>query len=442
MPTSSKSNRVPKYRLHKSDGRAVVTLNGQDVFLGKYGTPESQTRYSRLIAEWVAAGRRLPHQEEDLTVLELIDAYWVHAEQTYRKPDGSPAGELVNIRLAMRPLKELYADVPVKAFGPRALRAVQQKMVESGWVRTSINRQTSRLKSMFKWAVSQELIPGGIYHALLAVDGLRRGRSEAKEANPVKPVPEHLINGVLPLVATQVKAMIEFQLLTGARPTETCIMRTCDIDTNSKVWVYRPAEHKTQHHGHAREIRLGPKAQRIIAPFLKPDLQAYIFSPADAEAQRHALMRQEHPGPRTPSRVERSQQAARRKRQRPPGDRYDKDSYCRAIQRACDEASPLPEDLARIRVPARGRKTEALRWETDKEWKDRLGKENWAAACQWIKEHRWHPHQLRHNAATNLRRLYGLEAARLVLGHHSAAVTEIYAEMDAAKAEQIMAEVG
>ena len=32
----------------------------------------------------------------------------------------------------------------------------------------------------------------------------------------------------------------------------------------------------------------------------------------------------------------------------------------------------------------------------------------------------WHPNQLRHNAATRLRREFGLDMARAVLGHSSA----------------------
>jgi integrase len=54
----------------------------------------------------------------------------------------------------------------------------------------------------------------------------------------------------------------------------------------------------------------------------------------------------------------------------------------------------------------------------------------------------WHPNQLRHNAATRLRREFGLDAARAVLGHSSPAVTEVYAELDEAKAAEVMGRVG
>ena len=50
----------------------------------------------------------------------------------------------------------------------------------------------------------------------------------------------------------------------------------------------------------------------------------------------------------------------------------------------------------------------------------------------------WHPHQLRHAVATGLRREFGLDFARAVLGHSSPVVTEVYAELDEAKAREAM----
>jgi integrase len=54
----------------------------------------------------------------------------------------------------------------------------------------------------------------------------------------------------------------------------------------------------------------------------------------------------------------------------------------------------------------------------------------------------WTPHRLRHTAATKLRREFGSEAARVVLGHRSAEVTEIYEEMDREMASEVMGRVG
>jgi integrase len=54
----------------------------------------------------------------------------------------------------------------------------------------------------------------------------------------------------------------------------------------------------------------------------------------------------------------------------------------------------------------------------------------------------WPPNQLRHSAATWLRKEFGLDAARVILGHRTTTVTEVYAEVDQQKALAIMERVG
>ena len=52
------STTLPKYRKHRPSGRAVVTLNGKDIYLGPHGTKASHLEYDRLIQEWLAHGQR------------------------------------------------------------------------------------------------------------------------------------------------------------------------------------------------------------------------------------------------------------------------------------------------------------------------------------------------------------------------------------------------
>jgi integrase len=54
----------------------------------------------------------------------------------------------------------------------------------------------------------------------------------------------------------------------------------------------------------------------------------------------------------------------------------------------------------------------------------------------------WHPHRLRHSAATAMRREFGVDTARILLGHSSPVVTELYAELDAAKAVDAVKRIG
>jgi integrase len=62
--------------------------------------------------------------------------------------------------------------------------------------------------------------------------------------------------------------------------------------------------------------------------------------------------------------------------------------------------------------------------------------------CRKAEVPNWHPNQLRHNAATSLCKEFGLDVARVILGHSSPAVTEVYAEVDREKAISVMERVG
>ncbi|MBI3467949.1 MAG: tyrosine-type recombinase/integrase [Planctomycetes bacterium] len=388
-------NTVPSYRRHKASGQAVVTLNGRAFYLGPYGTKASKIEYDRLVGEWQANGRQLLGSNgptTDLSVNELLVGYWRFAQSYYHK-DGKPTSHLDGIKAAIRFLKQLYGRHPAREFGPMALKTIRQKMIEAGHCRNYINSNIGRIKRVFKWGVENELVPPSVYHGLQAVGGLKRGRSDARESEPVKPVPEAFVESVLPHVSPQVAAMIRLQSLTGMRPGEVTILRGCDLDTTGKLWSYTPASHKTEHHGHTRVIYFGPRAQEVLSPWLKTDLQAYLFSPKEAEAARNAERREERQSPMTPSQANRR---PKRNAKRLKRDHYDVASYRRAIARACDLAGVS----------------------------------------------HWHAHQLRHNAATLLRKEFGIEAARVVLGHRSAAVTEVYAEIDHLKAADIMLQVG
>ena len=55
MSSEIRTLRVPSYRRHKPLGQAVVTLNGSDFYLGRYGTKPSKAEHQRLVGEWLAA---------------------------------------------------------------------------------------------------------------------------------------------------------------------------------------------------------------------------------------------------------------------------------------------------------------------------------------------------------------------------------------------------
>lgn len=251
-----------------------------------------------------------------------------------------------------------------------------------------------RIKRVFKWGVAEELLKHETVAALDTVDGLRADRTDALESAPIAPVRMEEVNAVQPYVDRRIWAMIQLQLLTAARPGEVLIMRTCDLHMTGSIWEFRPNSHKTQHLNRDRVIFLGLRAQQIVGEFLKTsEPEAYLFSPAEAKAEFHANRKANRKTPMTPSQSVRKPKS---NPQRKAGGAYTTSSYGQAIRKACEKAGV----------------------------------------------NSWHPHQLRHTKATEIRERFGLEAAQTILGHAQANVTQIYAERDFGKARQVIAELG
>jgi integrase len=288
---------APSYRRHRQSGQAITTLvdgagNRKDVLLGKYGTRQSRVEYAKVIGQWEEAGRQIPgrRRSSDMTVTEVIDAYWQHIETYYRMPDGSPSSEVNNVRLALRPLKALHGPTPAADFDALGLEAIREKMIRDGHCRSRVNKDVARIKRMFRWAGSKKLVPGSVYQDLNTLEGLRAGRSHARETAPVLPVPRAIVDQTLAVMRPTLADMVRLQLETGMRPGELCIMRGIDIDmtSNPAAWLYRPMIHKTAHHGHSRIVPIGPRAQEIVRRHLKPNVEAYLFSPRESVAEFRA----------------------------------------------------------------------------------------------------------------------------------------------------------
>ena len=385
---SKSTTRIPSLRLHKPTGQAYIRLNGQMMYLGRHDKPESRTRYNQLVAEWLSNDRRLPVSREEITVTELCAVYLRHAESYYVGQDGNPTKSLGAVKMAICALLKFHRHSPAANFGPNSLRTVRQIWIDRKLARKTINDYTSEVKRLFKWGASHEMVPPSVYHGLVTVEGLKAGRSEARETEPVKPVLEVHVCAVKPFVSRQVWAIIDLQLLTAARPGELLKLRPIDLDKTGRVWTATLEEHKTRYKGRERTLYFGPKAQAILKEFMADrPLDAYLFSPREAEQERHA---------HAPTHRRLDQNASPKRTERVVGEHYTTASYHRAIVRACKKAG----------VPV------------------------------------WTPYRLRHNAATQIRKEFGLEAAQLLLGHARADVTQLYAEADMSKATDVAYQTG
>lgn len=395
--------RVPAYSLHKARGLACCKINGRRIYLGKYGSPESREAYAKIVAD-VLSGQPVekpaPAQQAggepgppSMSVRALADRYLQHAAAYYRR-DGRPTTELGLVENAARRFVELFGDVAANAVTPLNLTAFQEHLVSVGLARSGVNGSVSRVRRMYRWAGSLGLVPAATTHGLELVPGLKAGRSDARESIPILPVDDEIVEATLQHLGPVVKAMVQLQRLTGARPGEISGLRPCEVDRSGEVWVYRPASHKTQHHGRERVIFIGPKGQRVLEPFLRRDPETLCFQPRESEAIRLVERHERRSTPLScgnrPGSAMKSAPVWR------AGERYSASSYRQAIRRACRQAGVEP----------------------------------------------WNPNQLRHTAATEVRKHFGLEASQVVLGHATARTSEIYAEKNLAAGAAVAKEIG
>jgi integrase len=381
------------------------------IYLGRWGTPEAEQRYLAWVAEWSAQGGReitspsgQEPEEESISVAEMIVAYRHHAEDFYRRPDRTPTGEADNVRIATGPLGDLYGLTAAKDFGPEQFLAIRDQMIKSGLARTTINSRMNIIRRVFRWAVGRGMIPEGTWTSLRAIEGLKVGRSSARESGPVTPVPDSWIDPVLPHLPASVRAMIELLRHTGARVGEICRMRGADLDLEGEegCWIYWPHRHKTQHRGRNRFVPIGPRAQEILRPWLREDPQAFIFSPLETVETFRAERRERRRTPVQPSQVCRRKSRPKRV----PGEVYTPDGVRQCLVRAIARANRERRKRGESEIPA------------------------------------WNPARLRHNTATAIRRADGVEAVKSVLGHARVETSQLYAEADRARALRVMARIG
>lgn len=399
-PLTQKYRNPPSYRLHKATGQAFIELAGRRFYLGKYGSKASREEYERRLAEYLANGRNLPpsRTKSGISCQELAVHFLEWAEGYYVK-NGKLTTTFGHCKNALSLLTKHYGNESVDDFRPLSLVFLQEKWITQGLARQTVNRYVGIVKQAFKHGTKFGWVEAMTYLALQGVDNLKAGRTKAPEYRKVGVVDADTVKKTLPFLPPVVADMVRVQRLTCGRPQDVRNMRACDIDRSCGVWRYIPFTHKTEHRGKNRVIAIGPRAQAILMPYLfeKEDCpEAFLFSPQDTVKLQKIEKRRNRKTLNKKGQVQPSQRDRSRPDAAKPGEQYTKDSYNRAVSRACEMAS----------VP------------------------------------HWTPNQLRHDAGTEVRKHFGLEAAQVVLGHSNASTTEIYAEVNFEKAAQVAWEMG
>jgi len=103
-----------------------------------------------------------------ISVNEICNKFLEHSSSYYVK-DGQPTEEHAGIKAAIKRLVEEFGELPANELGPLKIQDLQQRFVRDGVSRYYVNKSINRLKRMFRWAVSQELIPPSISQAIDSV---------------------------------------------------------------------------------------------------------------------------------------------------------------------------------------------------------------------------------------------------------------------------------
>lgn len=325
------------------------------------------------------------------TLNDVVAQFMLWAKSYYRRADGSPTSEVDRCSRAMRILRDKHGQKPIDDVG--YIQVLEERNNLAHKVsRSTVNCYASVWKRFYAWALEHRKCSPNTKSEVWAISPLKKNRSSAKEGDQIKPVCHAVVKATVKGLPLTCKNMVLVQELCGARPGEMCIMRPIDIDQRRDVWIYRPADHKLKHRGIPRIVALGKRAQDLLMPLLdRRDVNDYVFSPMEAQSQRAKILRGQRKTKVQPSQTNRK----KRDPEQQPGKVYDKDSYGQMVRRAAQAAG--------------------------------VGS--------------WSPNRLRHACGTRVRRKFGVDAARAVLGHSNrtaGAVTDRYT-LEAIEKEFVLA---
>lgn len=414
---------VPTLRYHRASGQYYVSYPSDsgisDCYLGKKSkVPYTaiEAAYRKKVEEFLS-GSGYSHGTKGATCGELANRFLNRAKKIYvkRDVDGSQrsTGSYERYRLVLSPLVDLFEDHPIRDFRAPELIAVRDQMIRTGGhhkidkktgekifvpiARSTVNHFVRLLRNVFSQAESLGLeYPDLNLLSLNKIKDLLPLESDARETAPVESVPDADFAKVLaelrrtnPVVAD----MAEVQWGTGLRSSELCNVRPCDLDQSIEAdtgcWEYRLADHKTISHRKVKRVAIGPKAIKILRPYIAEaeSETSFLFSPAVAAI----LSRRQ----RFETRSRKPTYTRKENPQRVPGERYNRDSYRKAIQKAAERVG--------VKI---------------------------------------HPHQIRHRMGKVINEKFGIEAVRNRLGHTDTKTSETYIEYDRALDQRAAREFG
>lgn len=291
---------TPKYRKHSTRNYAFVEIKGKRIRLpGAHGSGESKAAWHAICSEMQKAAAKIAPAPGSLpTVAGVCLAFIEHCEPL---KVGKSRGDVFNMCDAARVLIEHFGSTPIDGFGPKTLKELQSRLIATRkkkprgspedrvpefLSRNYINCVVGRIKRVILWAVSEELAPPSLHHALATVAPIKKNRTVARETKDREPVAMEYVIAVVRHLRRPVRKMVRLQVYTGVRSQSVCYAKPEQFDTSSIPWKWTP-RHKMEYLERSVEVPIGPRARRLLTPLLaqkQPD--EYLFSPRDVHGNK------------------------------------------------------------------------------------------------------------------------------------------------------------
>lgn len=401
--------RPPKLCRNKYRNSAFVIVNGKQIYLGKWGSPEAQAAYDRFLLEWMK-NRNRPQKPNyrpgrGIMLVEMVVAYIAE----YRERPVKNRSDLNTFILLGKRMAALFPDYETDDFRIRDLEMLRDSFQKEGfnrggehrdYCRTYLNKLVNRVKTIFAWGVSKEMVSAETCDRLKYLQPLRKGRTTAPE-----PEARHLVSpsdyrAVLDVMPFYYRDIIEILRFTGMRPSELINMRVGEIDRAGEIWIYRPPVHKTEHSGNVRAVAIGKNAQKLLAPHLDGRRgDEYVFTPSRAMESLWKTKRVNRKTRVQPSQEKRAAERAGKYAKYSP--KLAPDAVRKAVARACTKAI----EAGTLVQP-------------------------------------WTPYELRHTAITEVRTKFGAEAAQHFAGHANLNTQRFYDHSALITATAVAKEIG
>ena len=338
----------------------------------------ARRRFQSWLADWLDAPRLCGVEQDEVT----IGAAWAQcaawARRYYRRPDGTLSGQHAQLSYAMAPVVELFGAIPAREFGVRHLRAVRQRLLERG----SLSRRTinARINQIRRvWRWFAE-------HELA-------GGHQVQELAALRPIPPGRLGARESAPVQPVSEAVFQAIIETARAARGWSLRAAGSLAELQWWsAMRPAE-----------------ACSLRGTDIEHRRTCWLVRPAMHKTAHRGRRREIWLGPRAQ----------------------------RVLTALPTWGSPGPLFAGLLRGrPLAGRRGDGSA-ALVRRYRQLLHE-----LCRRCGVEPVSPNRFRHAAATRLRARYGLEVAQVVLGHASAAMTEVYAGPDGGRAAQVLAEAG